>query len=103
MRRIKVEWQPSPDKWVSQDADVMVSHLGNCYVKVSGEVYVFHELKEGMVVLGKGQDGKWIKVGRVARGSVFLGEGMPYSEYAQTPEGRKQIEEMLRGVRAWSA
>lgn len=43
-------------------------------------MYVFLLLKEGTEVVSKGADGNWLKVGRVARGCIFLGDGLTWGE-----------------------
>jgi hypothetical protein len=37
-------------------------------------------LKPGTVVIAKKSEGKWVPAGRVARGCIFLGEGLTWSE-----------------------
>jgi hypothetical protein len=99
--KVKVEWQPEPGKWISQDCELLNSRAGNCYFKTSGTAYVLKDMKVGASVISKDNQGNWTQVGKVVHGGVFLGEGMPYSEYCQTEEGRKNLQEMLQGLQKW--
>jgi hypothetical protein len=98
--RMKLESQPEQGKWISVDVDVMTSRRGNQYVKYQDEVHVFESRKEGTPVLCK-VHGHWTCVGRIARDSLFIGPGLSYSEWVQTPEGQASIKEMLLGLKTW--
>ena len=65
--------------WRQVNVEVAYSHNNNYWFKHNGVVYVFPLLKEGTeVVMKSGKN--WIKVGRVARSCIFLGEGLSFSE-----------------------
>lgn len=98
--RMKLESQSEQGKWVSVDADLLTSRRGNQYVKYQGEVYVFADRKEGTPILSK-VNKHWVKVGRVARDCLFIGAGLSYSEWVQTPEGQISIKQMLLGLKTW--
>ena len=83
--KAKVEWQPEPGKWISQEVDLLASRKGNTYFKKSGIVYVITDMKQGSPVISKDSQGRWVNVGTVVHGSVFLGDGISYSEYCATP------------------
>jgi hypothetical protein len=77
--KAKVEWKDG-EVWRQVDVQVAVSRNNNLWFKHAGAVYVFPSLKLGVEVVSKNSEGKWLKVGRVARDCVFLGEGMSWSE-----------------------
>ena len=56
-------------------------------------------MKEGEQVLGL-VNGKWVKVGRITHGTVFIGTPyeMSYSEYLYSDEGMKESKRMLDGL-----
>jgi hypothetical protein len=95
---VTLEWQQSSKIWTRKTAKLQNSHLGNSYVKHNEQVYVFPNLKEGSIVVTK-KDGKWVKCGRITHnGTVFLGEGMSYDEYSQTPEGLEDGKRLLESL-----
>ena len=77
--KVTIEWK---DGTVSRQVQTELLHTrgNNSAVKHNGAILVFQTLKEGTEVVGP-INGKWVKVGRIARNNtVFLGEGLSYSE-----------------------
>jgi len=92
--RIKLEWQES-QVWHSVMAEVAVSRNGNYTFKHDGKVYVFKEKREGEQILVL-DCGRWVKVDRVTRSGIFVGEGISSDEYYRSPEGIKAAQETLQ-------
>jgi hypothetical protein len=77
--KAQVEWKDG-DAWKQATVEMKSSRAGNTYFVHVGMVYVLASLREGSEVVTKGANGKWVKAGRVTRGSVFLGEGLSWGE-----------------------
>jgi len=58
-------------------------------------VYAFPALKEGAEVVSKNSQGRWLPAGRITRGSIFLGEGLSFTEFNQQAFENKQKVQMV--------
>ena len=74
-----IEWKDG-DVWRQVTVEVSYSRNNNYWFKHNGLLYVFPLLKEGIEIIMKNAEGKWLKAGRITRGSIFLGEGLSFSE-----------------------
>jgi hypothetical protein len=85
--------------WQTVKVSVSYSRNGNNVAKHDGKIYVYKTMKEGEKVLSL-VNGKWVTVGRVTHGSVFIGSEleMSYSEYLYSPEGMAESKRMLEGL-----
>jgi hypothetical protein len=76
-----IEWK-SGDLWHDAEVEVSFSQHNNYWFKHDGKIFVFAKRMPGCEVLVK-EGAKWIRVGRCARGVIFLGEGLTYAETAE--------------------
>jgi len=85
--------------WQTVRVQVSYSRNGNNVAKYDGKIYVWKTMREGEKVLSL-VDKKWVKVGRVTHGSVFIGSEleMSYSEYLYSPEGMAESKRMFEGL-----
>jgi hypothetical protein len=67
------------DAWRQTRFQVKCSRRGNNWFALNGLTYVFKDFQQRCLVLVKTKEG-WTRAGRVARGSIFIGEGKTYSE-----------------------
>jgi len=82
MSKITIEWKEG-NAWKQSSAEIKCTRNNNLMCMHNGQILVFPTLKEGSEVVGL-ENGKWRKVGRVARNHVvFLGEGQSYSEMCE--------------------
>lgn len=89
--KAQIEWK-NGNAWKQATVELRSSRLGNTFFLHMGAVYVLATLRPGTDVVTKNQEGKWVKAGRVARGCIFLGEGLSWSE---TNEQRFRDEQKL--------
>lgn len=82
--------------WRNVQVQVSLSHNGNNVAKHDGKIYVWKNQKEGEQVLSL-VNKRWVKVGRITHGSVFIGSPyeMSYSEYLYSEEGMKESKRIL--------
>ena len=105
--QIKMEWQVNPKAWKNLSLPIFHSKNGNIYVKHQGKVYVFKDFKEGTRVYGENRnfntgEARWVVEGRITKhGAIFLGTGLSYDEYCETPEGQAEVKKMLESLRKW--
>jgi hypothetical protein len=83
-----VQWQDC-DVWREEKVSLSYTRNDNFSFRHAGKTYVFKDLKDGTPIM-QVQERKWVKVGRVAHGILFLGEGQTYQEYR-----RQQVKEKL--------
>jgi hypothetical protein len=89
--KVQVE-RKDGDAWRQTRVQLKNSRNGNYWFKLDGSIYVFKDLDEGTEVVVK-TEGGWARAGRVARGTVFVGEGKTYSE---------SMEELARANPVWT-
>jgi len=105
MQKIEIEWQENPQTWRTATVEYRFTKKDNMSFKFKGKLHVVWNLKEGQKVLQLIENEEdreksgWIVVGRVSHGRIFIGEGMSYAEYCETPEGKKQVQQFLQDLR----
>jgi len=94
-----LEFLTDEKTWRNIRVEVSFSRNGNNVAKYGGKIYVWKNMREGEQVLSL-VNKKWVKVGRVTHGTVFIGTAyeMSYSEYLYSPEGMKESKHMLEGL-----
>lgn len=98
-RSLTVEWAEAPNLWRRQTVEYTPTiHQDNFKFMFNDTLHIFQNFKEGTPIL-KLDDKKWVKVGRISVGCVFLGKGISYAEFCRTPEGVKVAEELMRSLR----
>ena len=97
--KVTLEWLTGEKTWQTVRVNVSYSRNGNNVAKYDGKIYVWKNMKEGEQVLSLVNE-KWVKVGRITHGTVFIGSAyeMSYSEYLYSDEGMKESQRMLNGL-----
>lgn len=99
-RTLTVEWAETPNLWRRETVEYVSTYRNDNYkFTFYGALHIIQSFKEGTSVLrlvGK----RWLKVGRVSCGTVFIGDGQSYAEFCRTPAGLKAAEELLQSLRA---
>jgi len=78
MSKITIEWKDGV-AWKQSSVEIKCTRNNNLMCEHDGQILVFPSLKDGAEVVGL-ENGKWVKVGRITRGLIFLGQGLSYSE-----------------------
>lgn len=77
--KAKLEYRDG-EVWRQASVEVSYSRNNNYCFKHNGQIFVYPLLKEGTEVVTKTAEGKWIRAGRITKGSIFLGDGLSFSE-----------------------
>jgi len=93
MSKILIEWRDG-NAWKQAHSEIKCTRNSNLSCEHNGQILVFPSLKEGAEVVGL-ENGKWVKVGRVTRGLIFLGQGLSYSETNEQLFSGSNPREML--------
>jgi hypothetical protein len=98
MTKVTFEAINGDKTWRTIRVTVYTSRNGNMTAEYNGERYVWKDMRHGEKVskLDKATK-KWVQVGRVTHGTVFLGkEGeLSYEEYQRTPEALEASRQFL--------
>lgn len=98
-RTLTVEWAEAPNLWRRQTVEYAPTYRQDNYkFTFNGALHIFQNFKEATSVL-RLVSKKWVKVGRISVGCVFLGDGVSYAEFCRTPEGVKAAEELMKSLR----
>lgn len=97
-----LEFPTGPKTWRSIQVPVSFSRNGNNVAKYDGKIYVWINMREGEPILSLSPDKKWVQVGRVTHGTVFIGSPFPvamsYSEYLYSDTGMEESKRMLNSL-----
>ena len=77
--KARLEWKDG-DVWRQVNIEVKYSRNSNLWFQHNGIFFAFPALKEGAEVVSKNSQGRWVPAGRITRGSIFLGDGLSFSE-----------------------
>lgn len=88
----------TPDTWTNWRVRLGPILKGNLSCRCDDQILVFKDKRPGTPVMAH-TDGAWKQVGRITRDGIFLGEGMSYTEYMDTPEGQAKNKRVYDSIR----